>query len=35
MDMQLFWDALEPFINIGVWVGIGLFIRYLIIIIKK
>lgn len=35
MDMQLFWDALAPVINIGVWVGLGLFIRYLIIRIKK
>lgn len=35
MDMQLFWDALATVINIGVWVGLGLFIRYLIIRIKK
>ena len=35
MDMQLFWDALAPVINIGVWVGLGLFIRYLIIRLKS
>ena len=35
MDMQLFWDALALVMNIGVWVGLGLFIRYLIIKIKK
>ena len=35
MDIQLFWDALAPVINIGVGVGLGLFIRYLIIRLKK
>ena len=35
MDMQLFWDALAPVINIGVWVALGLFIRWLILKIKK
>ena len=35
MDMQLFWDIVAIVINIGVWVGLGLFIRYLIIRLKK
>lgn len=35
MDMQLFWDIVAIVINIGVWVGLGLFIRWLILKIKK
>ena len=35
MDMQLFWDIVAKVINIGVWVALGLFIRWLILKIKK
>lgn len=35
MDMQLFWDIVAIVINIGVWVVLGLFIRWLILKIKK
>ena len=35
MYMQLFWDIVAIVINIGVWVALGLFIRWLILKIKK
>ena len=35
MDMQLLWDIVAIVINIGVWVALGLFIRWLILKIKK
>ena len=35
MDMQLFLDIVAIVINIGVWVALGLFIRWLILKIKK
>ena len=35
MYMQLFGDIVAMVINIGVWVALGLFIRWLILKIKK
>lgn len=35
MDMQLFWDIVAIVINIGVWVALGLFIRWLILKLKR
>lgn len=35
MYMQLFGDIVAIVINIGVWVALGLFIRWLILKIKK
>ena len=35
MYMQLFGDIVAIVINIGVWVAVGLFIRWLILKIKK
>ena len=35
MDMQLFWDIVAIVINIGVWVALGLFIRWFIVKLKR
>lgn len=39
MDMQLFWDVVATVINVsinvGIWVALGLFIRYMIIKSKR
>ncbi|EHO54164.1 hypothetical protein HMPREF9099_00467 [Lachnospiraceae bacterium oral taxon 082 str. F0431] len=35
MDMQLFWDIVAIVINIGVWVALGLLIRWFILKLKR
>lgn len=35
MDMQLFWDIVAIVINIGVWVALGLRIRWFILKLKR
>ena len=35
MDMQLFWDIVAIVINIGVWVALGLLIRWFIVKLKR
>ena len=35
MDMQLLWDIVAIVINIGVWVALGLLIRWFIVTLKR